>query len=418
MDLWLRCVIIAGFHCILCEENVMVEWGCWLSILLIFYTYLGYPFLLYLWSELRPNPVDKSGPVSESLISVVIAAHNEEGHIGARIENLISQNYPKGKMEIIIVSDGSTDATDAIVARYAGADGLCVCNGEKTMTRLKLVRVDENRGKAHALNVGVAGASGEFIVFTDARQWFDENAIRELTANFNDARVGCVSGELMFCEECDTNIRAEMGFYWDLEKRIRKMEGVTRSVVGATGAIYAIRRSLFAPIDEQVLIDDILIPMNIVFQGYRNVFESGAIAYDVLSRDMNQERRRKTRTLLGNYRILKIKPQLLLPWRNPIALEYVSHKVLRLGVPFFYIVFLATAFMADGFLYKAGFTGGVVVIVLPVLDRVLSYNPFRNEDYSKVWEKLISILFTFVSLNYFALLAFFYFIWPRKIKIW
>lgn len=326
----------------------------WFSFCFIFYTYIGYPCLLFIWSRLFPKKVNKTYWVSEPKVSVIIAAHNEERHIRRRIHNIFDQDYVKGKMEIIIVSDGSTDATNEIVREFIHVNQKGPYSYPDVPCAVKLIELDEAKGKANALNVGIRQAVGEFIVFADSRQEFERNAIRELIANFNDPTVGCVSGELLLREGTDTSINREIGLYWNFEKTIRKMEAAIHSVAGATGAIYAVRRSLFAELPERTLLDDVFVPMEIVLKGYRNVFDGQAVAYDTCSEDLSQEKRRKTRTLLGNYQLLQIMPGLLSPVRNPIFFRYLTHKVFRLFIPFFFLVLLFSALMAGGFIYKLG----------------------------------------------------------------
>jgi cellulose synthase/poly-beta-1,6-N-acetylglucosamine synthase-like glycosyltransferase len=162
----------------------------WFSALFILYTYAGYPLLLFVWSRLFPRKVRKAPLSPEPRVSVVIAARDEEWHMGSRIENLREQDYPPGNLEIIIVSDGSTDGTNRIVRRFARQK-------DRILPRVRLVELKRSKGKSHAINRGVETAKGEFIVFSDARQRFEPNVIRELVANFNDPHVGCVSGELV-----------------------------------------------------------------------------------------------------------------------------------------------------------------------------------------------------------------------------
>ena len=209
-----------------------------------------------------------------------------------------------------------------------------------------------HRGKAEALNSGVARATGEVVVFADARQRFEKDAVRELVANFADTSVGAVSGELVLQEE-QTNA---VGAYWRYEKRLRAMESDIHSVPGATGAIYAIRRELFAPLSPGTILDDVVIPMRIVLAGKRVIFDPAARAYEVTSQSTESEYERKARTLAGNYQLFAQMPELLAPWRNPIFVQMVSHKLGRLLVPYC----LAALFLSNLFLLQGSY---VVVLV-------------------------------------------------------
>jgi cellulose synthase/poly-beta-1,6-N-acetylglucosamine synthase-like glycosyltransferase len=201
-------------------------------------------------------------------------------------------------------------------------------------------------GKPAALNAGVASASGDIIVFADARQRFADGAIAALVENFSDPRVGGATGELILdCEERDpgTQVGEGIGLYWKYEKWLRRNESRVWSTLGATGAIYALRRSCWQPLPAQALLDDVLAPMRAVLNGWRVVFDDRAIAHDRASSDAAGESRRKTRTLAGNYHILAQEPRLLLPFVNPVWLQYVSHKVGRLVVPWALIGCFAAA---------------------------------------------------------------------------
>lgn len=301
------------------------------------YTYAGYPLWLALWVRVRLKPVRKSPYVPT--VSVVISAFNEELNIVRRVLNIREQDYPDEKVDIVIVSDGSTDRTVELLKPHVN-------------DRLILIELPTNQGKAMALNAGLAKARGEIIVFTDARQTFALDAIRQLAASFSGPTIGCVSGELLFYRDAASSIQAEMGAYWKYEKWVRKMESRSGSVVGATGAIYAIRRDLYRPLPANALLDDVLTPLNIVQQGYRCIFESFAVAYDMVSKDAGQEWKRKIRTLAGNWQLMSLQPKLLLPWCNPCWWRFISHKIMRLIVPFWLILLLASGATLPGGFYR------------------------------------------------------------------
>jgi len=374
-------------------------------LLFIVYTAAGYPVLLYLWSKILPKKIDKADLFPEPFVSIVIAARDEEKNIKSRIENLFSQDYPVDKLEIIIISDGSIDGTPLIVRKVIDQRGK-MGELDGNPIRVKLIELNIKQGKPNALNAGVREAAGDFIVFTDARQKFNKNAVRELIANFNDPTVGSVSGELKFFEKSDSTLKDEMKIYWSLEKKVRKMESIVHSVPGATGAIYAIRKSLFTPIPEKTLLDDVYIPMKVIFQGYRSVFDSRAVAYDVMSVDVYQEKRRKVRTLVGNYQLVKLLPQILSPFKNPVWFTYLSHKLFRLFIPFLFFTMILAASLATGFLYKLTLVICVLVLLLALFDPKTGGIPIIG--------KISKISRTFVILNYFAFLSFFYFLWTRK----
>jgi len=309
----------------------------WFSLGFISYTYAGYPILLWFLSRFAIKEVHKQS-ITPS-VSVVMSALNEEDRIGARIDNLLAQQYPAENLEIIVVSDGSTDRTGEVVRTYSDRN-------------VRLLELSERGGKAIAVNLGVAEARGEIIVFTDARQEFRLDAITNLVANFADGSVGCVSGELHFLEDPESKIEVEMGAYWKYEKFIRRSESASGSVVGATGCIYAIRRDLYQPLPAGTILDDVLTPMNIARKRKRVLFESQAVAFDIISKDAAQEWRRKVRTLAGNWQLLSLAPWILLPWVNPLWCRYVSHKLLRLLVPFGMVVLFVVSLLLPGSFFR------------------------------------------------------------------
>jgi cellulose synthase/poly-beta-1,6-N-acetylglucosamine synthase-like glycosyltransferase len=338
----------------------------WMSALVIGYVYAGYALLLTAWATWRPRPihprVEATGATPR--ISIVIAARNEAARLPARIDNLRALDYPAALRQIVIVSDGSTDHTLEILSHYDDVDVLAI----------------PPSGKAAAVNAGVAHATGGIVVFADARQMFAPDALRALVAPFADPEVGGVSGELLLdCEASevagrrsgtlrrrtpadrrvadhhgrtrrvaaerrgrDTSTIADgIGLYWRYEKALRKLESTVGSTLGATGAIYALRRSLYCPLPANTILDDVLTPMRAVLAGYRVVFDERAVAFDRAAADADAENRRKVRTLAGNFQILVLEPRLLLPVVNPVWLQYASHKLGRLIVPYALVALFA-----------------------------------------------------------------------------
>jgi cellulose synthase/poly-beta-1,6-N-acetylglucosamine synthase-like glycosyltransferase len=326
----------------------------WLCLALVVYAYLGYPLLLFCRGGIHGKPVAKSAGHRER-VSVVVAARDESERIVDRVRDLLRQDYPVPLLEIVVVSDGSQDGTAARVREMVERDD----NG--AAGRVKIVDYAPAAGKPTALNAGVGAAAGDVVVFADARQTFDARAVRELVSNFADPEVGCVSGELLFLEDSASQIKADMGAYWRYEKGIRKAESRSGSVVGATGAIYAVRRVLRPPLPPQTILDDVLTPLEVVLEGYRTVFDGSALAYDAVSKDIAQEWKRKVRTLAGNWQLLSLRPSLLSPLANPLWWRFLSHKVCRLLVPFVLPPLLVAAVSLDGTLYRVFGAGQVLL---------------------------------------------------------
>ncbi len=374
----------------------------WISLLFIFYTYAGYPILLLIYARLFPQKINKSYSSEKTTVSVLIAVKNEVNNIGIRIENLLSQRYPKDHFEIIIISDGSDDNTTEVVLEY-------VRGQQESAPRVHLVALSESKGKPNALNQGIKRAKGEIIVFTDARQKFDANVITELVANFSDPKVGCVSGELLFVKDTESNIKEEMGLYWKIEKTVRKLESTIGSVAGATGAIYAIRKSLYQELPPETLLDDVLTPMNITLQGFRTIFESNAHAYDTVSQNARQEWRRKVRTLAGNWQFINIKPVLFSPLQNPIFWRFLSHKFFRLLVPFFLPVLLVSALLSGGTFYLSI----AALQLLFYLGATLGWLSPSLRTY-----RILNLSYFFMVLNLAALNGFVYWVSGNCAKAW
>lgn len=309
----------------------------WAALVVACYTYLGYPLLIAAWARLRPRR-PRSAQITPT-VSIIIAAHNEEARIAAKLESCFALDYPQERLEVIVASDGSTDNTDRIVEHLRAFH-----------TNLRLVKLDRQRGKAAALNAAVAAAQGELVIFTDARQALRPDAARALVAGFADETVGAVSGELVFVDERSRPQMGGIGFYWRYEKWLRKQEAVVHSLCGATGALYAIRRELIGVLPEGLILDDVMIPMRAVLAGYRTIFASNAVAYDYIAENPEAEFARKVRTLCGNYQLLAFEPRLLDPRANPIFVQFFSHKVMRLIAPFSLIALLAAnLFLLSGF---------------------------------------------------------------------
>jgi cellulose synthase/poly-beta-1,6-N-acetylglucosamine synthase-like glycosyltransferase len=361
------------------------------------YTYLGYPLLGWIRAAARPRPVS-CRPIEPSL-SIVLVAHNEGGRIAARLENLLSLDYPPDRLEVLVGSDGSDDET---VARAAAcSDG-----------RVQLFSFVARRGKSAVLNELVPRARGEIVVLADARQTFDKRALRALVQPFADASVGAVSGELMLLPaEHSTPAGHGVGFYWRYEKFIRKFESRADSSVGATGAIYAIRRRLFAPIPDDTVLDDVLIPFEIVRRGYRVVFEPAALAFDKLHSAAGEEFRRKVRTIAGTFQLFASHPWLLNPLANRLWFATVSHKALRLLTP----LLLACAFVSNLLLLDSGLFAFLLCAQLGFYAAALLGHTFGARSRRL---PLVSIPYVVCLLSWATLVALCRFVRGRQTVTW
>lgn len=311
----------------------------WLSLVCVLYTYVGYPILMWMLARLRPRPWQVA-PITPS-VSIVLAVHNGVLLLPHRIQHLLGLDYPNIK-EIIIVSDGSTDGTTELLAR-------------QHHPHVHSISLEEHGGKAVAVNAGMAVATADVIVFVDLRPDIAPGAIRHLVSNFADAKVGCVAGNLKLGEEGhDTASAAVSGFYWRYEQWLRTCEAVVDSPVGAPGCFYAIRRELAVQQPTGIILDDMFQPLSIIRQGYRSVIDRHAYVYDKLPRNVEGEFHRKVRTLAGNFQLFRLAPWTL-TLQNRVLFQLVSHKIMRLIVPYLLFLLLVStiALSAHAPLYAA-----------------------------------------------------------------
>jgi cellulose synthase/poly-beta-1,6-N-acetylglucosamine synthase-like glycosyltransferase len=331
-----------------------------------------------------------------------MVVRNEEAVIARKLENLLTLDYPQAKLDLVVVSDGSSDRTPAILADYA--------RDSRVRTRLRTLIKPASEGKAAGLNDAIQLATGDVLLFTDARQQIESNALRLLIENFADPDVGAASGELMLGDPTSGETGKGMGLYWRIEKKIRELESASGSVVGATGAIYCARRTLLdgSLLPESTILDDVLLPMQIVRKGSRVIFDARARAWDSPDLGEGREFSRKVRTLSGNYQLLQLAPWLLSS-ENPIRFEFITHKLSRLAVPFALLALLiASIFLPQPF-YRAalGVQLAFYALSLAALAGVKIGPLSRIADPAR----------TFVVLNSAAMVAFINFVTGRK-AIW
>jgi len=363
----------------------------WLCLVLTTYAYVGYPIWLWFFVRVRNRPILRRRIVPA--VSIIMAARNEEANLPAKLEALRGLDYPSDQLQIVIASDGSTDRTASILREHG--------------SRIMPVILDESRGKACALNEAVKFATGEILVFLDARQSVERDAVSELISCFADSGVGAVSGELLLETASNSPSPDALGVYWKIEKAVRKLESASGSVVGVTGAIYAIRRELYTEMPAGTILDDVFIPMHVARTGKRVVFQPSAIARDKLFSEKGKEFSRKVRTLTGNYQLLRLAPWLLSP-ANPLLFRFISHKLLRLLVPLLLLLMLVASAASRGPFYRAVFWLQVLFYVSAALGGLI---PAAKKF------KPVGIASTFVMLNAAAALAFYNFAVGRK-KVW
>ena len=318
------------------------------------YTYVGYPLWIYLRSRLHPRPSRQEHILPR--VSIIIAVHNGAALLRQKVDNVLLSDYPRDRMEIVIVSDGSTDGTQDILKEFPDPP-------------VKSIRCSEHCGKAAALNIGMQRATGEVLLFLDIRPWMEKNAMQLLLSNFADPQVGCVAGELVLYDDGqDAGAKVVGGLYWRYEQWIRNCEAKVDSPLGVYGGFYAVRRELASPLPNGTILDDMLQPLSVIRQGYRSVLDVRARVYDIWPKSLREEFHRKVRTLAGNFQLLQLAPWLLLR-QNRLRFELISHKLLRLLVPILLVILLiSSALLANrSLLYAGAFVAQIALYVLAAL---------------------------------------------------
>jgi cellulose synthase/poly-beta-1,6-N-acetylglucosamine synthase-like glycosyltransferase len=360
-----------------------MKWVFWGSVAIIGYTYVGYALWLGLRERLHARPVKRSSHLPTITIAMVV--RNEESTLPKKLQNLAELDYPADRVQVVVVSDGSTDSTGEILAQHAGNP------------QFHVITSAQPRGKAAGLNDAIRAASGEVVVFMDARQWIEPAAVRLLMENFADPEIGCASGELMLGDPSLGESAQGMGLYWRIEKKIRELESASGSVVGATGAIYAARRELLVPVPACTILDDVYLPMSIAQKGARVVFDSRARAWDSVNLGAQREFSRKVRTLSGNYQLLQLAPWIL-TGKNPLRFEFISHKLLRLVIPFALALALLSSALIHRTIYLVALVGQVALYGLALLAIAkVKLGPLA---------RIADPASTFVTLNVAAFVAF------------
>lgn len=371
---------------------------------LLFYVYLGFPILLWVWSRGRKRPAPQL--TEEPMVSMIVAAFNEEKAIALKLENCAELNYPPDRVEFLIGSDASTDRTDRIV--QASPD-----------RRVKFFRFSPRSGKLGVLAQLTPHALGEILVFSDANSMYVPDAIRKLVRHFIDPRVGGVCGELRLEHTDGSTAESGEGLYWRYEIALKTMESAIHSCLGANGGIYALRRSLYRPIIgiEELrrrafainLADDLLMPVPAMEQGYRILYEPEAIAFEDAPTKMQTQFRRKVKIASADFRSLAYFWRLLLPWRGTVALFWWSHKVLRWFAPLLLVTLLVANILLIG-LHP--------VFVVLVIAQLLLYGTallgWVSETVFGKTIRLFKVPYYFAALNLSLAIGFFQAFRPKR----
>ncbi|MBD03503.1 MAG: glycosyl transferase [Gemmatimonadetes bacterium] len=315
----------------------VVEWRAWIFVAIAafggtVYSYLLYPCLMWLFTFWRRHIVP-SPPQDWPSVSLVIAAYNEQDVLAAKIDNSLALNYP-GPVQVVVVSDGSTDSTEDIARSYEGREGYL------------FLEQPQNAGKTMAQNEAVKQATGDFLVFSDANSIYEPDALQRLLTPFTDPTIGCVCGELRYVNPQRGGAGQGEGFYWRYEQFLKRQESRLGSLVGANGSIYALRRELFEELDSAI-ISDFIMPIRIRRNGWRVVYVDNAVAVETSAPGFDDEMRRRRRIVARSvYSLWKERGALLPLWSSSVfAFELWSHKVMRWLVPVFLLILLVSTVM-------------------------------------------------------------------------
>ncbi|MET1056678.1 MAG: glycosyltransferase family 2 protein [Pedobacter sp.] len=362
----------------------------WISIFLIVYTFVGYGFVLYILVKIKGIFKKPFAFKTEALlptVTVLIAAYNEEDIIEEKIENTLLLNYPKDKVQVIFITDGSSDSTAEKVSGF---------------NEVTLLHQDIRAGKMAAIKRAIPFIEGEITVFTDANTFLNKDALLELVKHYQNPKVGAVAGEkrILVDEVADASSAGE-GFYWKYESKLKKWDYELYSNVGAAGELFSIRTVLYQPVESDTIIDDHMIAMRIAENGYIIAYEPGAYAMETASADVKEELKRKIRIAAGGIQsILRLK-KAANPFNNPVfTFQYISHRVLRWTItPFLlFLVFILNAVIA----VDTHSTFYQVFFVLQVLFYLLSITGLYFER-RNIRVKALFIPYYFCVMNYAVL---------------
>jgi biofilm PGA synthesis N-glycosyltransferase PgaC len=362
----------------------------WLSLFIVFYTFLGYGIVLYILVRIRrlfkgkrqAPGLDQDFPT----LTLVIAAYNEESIIEEKIADTLGLSYPDGKLKLVFVTDGSSDRTPELVALYP---------------QIKLMHTPVRSGKILAMHRAMDEVDTEVVVFTDANTFLNKEALLLIARHYADGSVGAVSGEKRVMQDALSDATAGEGFYWKYESMLKKWDSELYSVVGAAGELFSVRRSLYRSVEPDTILDDFMISMQIAEKGYRIVYEPDAYASELSSENIQEELKRKVRIAAGGIQsILRLK-KLMNPFHDPLlSFQYISHRVLRWTVtPFLMILALVLNMIivarSGGVVYQLILAGQVAFYLLALAGWVL--------ERQKIKVKALFVPYYFCMMNYAVL---------------
>lgn len=378
----------------------------WVSIFIIFYTFLGYGIFLYLIVKLKrivKKPFQFSTPTNLPTVSLLIAAFNEEEIIEEKIQNCLALAYPKDKLKIIFITDGSSDKTAEIVAKN---------------NQVSLLHENIRAGKMAAIKRAIPYITSEVIVFTDANTFLNLTAINELVKHYQNPKVGAVAGEkrIYVAQQADASTAGE-GFYWKYESTLKKWDYELYSNVGAAGELFSIKTNLYQPIENDTIVDDHMIAMRIAEKGYIIAYEPNAYALETSSANTKEELKRKIRIAAGGIQSIFRLKKAANPFHNPIlTFQYISHRVLRWTITPWLMVFVFFQNIA----ICINFTELVIYQIILVLQIVFYLAAILGSilESKSIKIKILFIPFYFCMMNYATILGTFRYFKGKQSAAW
>ena len=377
----------------------------WSSLFIVFYTYLGYGMLLYLIVKIkklfRPSH-SKNRQVYQPHIALIISAYNEEDFIESKINNTLQLDYPQEKLDIIFITDGSTDRTPEIVRKYS---------------RIKLLHQPQRQGKAAAMNRAIRTVTAPYVIFCDANTLLNKECITEIAKHYDDPLVGGVAGEKVIMTAGDLKAStAGEGIYWKYESFLKKLDAELYSVVGAAGELFSVRTDLYESIKEGTIIEDFVLSLRICAKGFVIRYEPGAYAMETGSASMKEEEKRKIRISAGAFQALVMLKELFNVYKFPLlSFQFISHRVLRWTLcPVGLVVLLLSnvflVFKNAGFFYTMFFSGQLVFYLLAITGWL-----FANRN---IKLKALFVPYYFFFMNVSVFMGFYRFLKKKQTVLW
>jgi biofilm PGA synthesis N-glycosyltransferase PgaC len=375
----------------------------WVSLFIIFYTYIGYGIVLYAMVKIKRlfvKPVKLVDGSFTPSLTLIVAAYNEASVIEEKIQNTLQLIYPKDKLQLIFVTDGSTDDTPNVIAKYP---------------QIKLLHKDGRSGKINAVHRAMSEVNTEIVVFTDANTFLNENALLRIAKHYIDPKVGAVSGEKRVAIEANADATAGEGFYWKYESALKKWDAELYSVVGAAGELFSVRTDLYVAVEPDTLLDDFMISMKIAMKGYKIAYDADAYAMESSSENLKEEYKRKVRIASGGIQSIIRTSKLFNPFFMPLlGFQYLSHRVLRWTItPFLMIlvVFVNAYLLVDTFnwLLVIIMVGQVSFYSLAALGWLLERKEVRI--------KILFIPYYFCFMNYCVLVGIYRYFFTQKSSV-